>query len=246
MRSSARSTNSGRASGWTMQARHAISTPRSAARRRASSRSASATARRSATRRSATRPRPHRHRGARPGRRPPAQRAGDGRCRATRALYHHDAVEVLEHEVADASLDEIRIYFPDPWHKKRHNKRRLVNPDFAALLVRKLARGWPLAPRHRLAGLCGADVGRAGCDPRHRQSRRRARRGAATGLAAADPFRDPRPEARPRRLGSAVRPLLTMLYRSHGQGTARRRNGHHADAHHRHGARARDWWSSRW
>ena len=54
-------------------------------------------------------------------------------------VYHHDAVEVLEHEIADASVDEIRIYFPDPWHKKRHNKRRLVNPAFAALLVRKLA-----------------------------------------------------------------------------------------------------------
>ena len=53
-------------------------------------------------------------------------------------VYHHDAVEVLEHEIADGSLDEIRIYFPDPWHKKRHNKRRLVNPAFAALLVRKL------------------------------------------------------------------------------------------------------------
>lgn len=54
-------------------------------------------------------------------------------------VYHHDAVEVLRNEVADASLDEIRIYFPDPWHKKRHNKRRLVQPDFAALLVAKLA-----------------------------------------------------------------------------------------------------------
>lgn len=54
-------------------------------------------------------------------------------------VYHHDAVEVLEHEIADASLDEVRIYFPDPWHKKRHTKRRLVNPAFAALLVRKLA-----------------------------------------------------------------------------------------------------------
>lgn len=54
-------------------------------------------------------------------------------------VYHHDAVEVLNNEVADASLDEVRIYFPDPWHKKRHNKRRLVQPDFAALLVRKLA-----------------------------------------------------------------------------------------------------------
>ena len=53
-------------------------------------------------------------------------------------VYHHDAVEVLEHEVTDGSLDEVRIYFPDPWHKKRHNKRRLVNPEFAALVVRKL------------------------------------------------------------------------------------------------------------
>ncbi len=54
-------------------------------------------------------------------------------------VYHHDAVEVLEQVIADASLDEIRIYFPDPWHKKRHVKRRLVSPGFAALLVRKLA-----------------------------------------------------------------------------------------------------------
>ena len=54
-------------------------------------------------------------------------------------VYHHDAVEVLEHEFADGALDEIRIYFPDPWHKKRHNKRRLLQPGFAALLVRKLA-----------------------------------------------------------------------------------------------------------
>lgn len=56
-------------------------------------------------------------------------------------VYHHDAVEVLSHEIADGALDEIRIYFPDPWHKKRHNKRRLVQPEFAALLVRKLAPG---------------------------------------------------------------------------------------------------------
>ena len=56
-------------------------------------------------------------------------------------VYRHDAVEVLQHEIADASLDEIRIYFPDPWHKKRHQKRRLVNPESAALLVRKLAPG---------------------------------------------------------------------------------------------------------
>ncbi|TWI06270.1 tRNA (guanine-N7-)-methyltransferase [Luteimonas cucumeris] len=56
-------------------------------------------------------------------------------------LYHHDAVEVLDNDIADGSLDEVRIYFPDPWHKKRHNKRRLLQPGFAALLARKLAVG---------------------------------------------------------------------------------------------------------
>jgi len=56
-------------------------------------------------------------------------------------VYHHDAVEVLANEIADGSLDEVRIYFPDPWHKKRHHKRRLVQPGFVALLVRKLAPG---------------------------------------------------------------------------------------------------------
>ncbi len=56
-------------------------------------------------------------------------------------VYHHDAVEVLSNEIADGSLDEIRIYFPDPWHKKRHHKRRLLQPAFADLLVSKLASG---------------------------------------------------------------------------------------------------------
>lgn len=54
-------------------------------------------------------------------------------------LYHHDAVEVLSNEIADGALDEVRIYFPDPWHKKRHNKRRLLQPEFAKLIVSKLA-----------------------------------------------------------------------------------------------------------
>ncbi|MFY2763585.1 tRNA (guanosine(46)-N7)-methyltransferase TrmB [Arenimonas sp. MALMAid1274] len=56
-------------------------------------------------------------------------------------VYQHDAVEVLQHEVAPASLDEVRIYFPDPWHKKRHNKRRLVQPAFVALLCDRLRPG---------------------------------------------------------------------------------------------------------
>jgi tRNA (guanine-N7-)-methyltransferase len=56
-------------------------------------------------------------------------------------LYHHDAVEVLQNEIADGGLREVRIYFPDPWHKARHHKRRLVQPEFAQLLERKLAPG---------------------------------------------------------------------------------------------------------
>lgn len=56
-------------------------------------------------------------------------------------VYRHDAFEVMGNEIGDGLLDEIRIYFPDPWHKKRHHKRRLVNPGFAALLARKLAPG---------------------------------------------------------------------------------------------------------
>ena len=56
-------------------------------------------------------------------------------------VYQHDAVEVLRQEIADGALAEVRIYFPDPWHKKRHHKRRLLQPEFAALLCAKLATG---------------------------------------------------------------------------------------------------------
>lgn len=54
-------------------------------------------------------------------------------------LYRHDAVEVLQHEVLPGSLSEVRIWFPDPWHKKRHNKRRLIQPDFISLLASRMA-----------------------------------------------------------------------------------------------------------
>jgi tRNA (guanine-N7-)-methyltransferase len=56
-------------------------------------------------------------------------------------IYHHDAVEVLDREIAAGSLEEIRIYFPDPWPKKRHNKRRLIQPEFVALLASCTALG---------------------------------------------------------------------------------------------------------
>jgi tRNA (guanine-N7-)-methyltransferase len=56
-------------------------------------------------------------------------------------LVRHDAVEVLEHMVAPASLAGIHVFFPDPWHKKKHHKRRLVQPALVRLLVTRLAPG---------------------------------------------------------------------------------------------------------
>ena len=56
-------------------------------------------------------------------------------------VVRHDAVEVLEQMVPDASLAAIHLFFPDPWPKKRHHKRRLVRPETAALIARKLAPG---------------------------------------------------------------------------------------------------------
>jgi len=56
-------------------------------------------------------------------------------------LIRHDAVEVLENMIAPESLDGIHIYFADPWHKKRHHKRRLIQAEFARLLVSRLKIG---------------------------------------------------------------------------------------------------------
>jgi tRNA (guanine-N7-)-methyltransferase len=56
-------------------------------------------------------------------------------------LIQHDAVEVVNHMLATESLAGAHIFFPDPWHKARHNKRRLVQPDFVALLASRLAPG---------------------------------------------------------------------------------------------------------
>ena len=54
-------------------------------------------------------------------------------------VVRHDAVEVLARMIDDASLAAIHLFFPDPWPKKRHHKRRLVQPEFVALAARKLA-----------------------------------------------------------------------------------------------------------
>jgi tRNA (guanine-N7-)-methyltransferase len=56
-------------------------------------------------------------------------------------IIAHDAVQVVEHMIGDASLDGVHIFFPDPWPKKRHHKRRLIQPPFAALLAARLTPG---------------------------------------------------------------------------------------------------------
>ncbi|HXS31415.1 MAG TPA: tRNA (guanosine(46)-N7)-methyltransferase TrmB [Steroidobacteraceae bacterium] len=59
-------------------------------------------------------------------------------------VIQHDAVEVLASQIAPASLQAILVLFPDPWHKKRHHKRRLINQEFAALAASRLCMGGTL------------------------------------------------------------------------------------------------------
>lgn len=87
-------------------------------------------------------------------------------------LFGHDAVEVLEKQIAPSALDEVRIYFPDPWPKKRHHKRRLIQPEFVELLASRVRRGgllhlatdWAEYAEHMLAVVdaCPAWRNRAG------------------------------------------------------------------------------------
>jgi tRNA (guanine-N7-)-methyltransferase len=56
-------------------------------------------------------------------------------------IVQHDAVPVLEQMVAPTSLAGVHVFFPDPWHKKRHNKRRLIQPGLVSLLASRIAPG---------------------------------------------------------------------------------------------------------
>ena len=79
-------------------------------------------------------------------------------------VIRHDALDVLEHMIPDAALAAIHLFFPDPWPKKRHHKRRLVQPAFATLAARKLAPGgtlhaatdWPDYAEH-MSAVFGAE-----------------------------------------------------------------------------------------
>lgn len=113
----------------------------------------------------------------------------------------HDAVELLQNGLAPATLDELLLYFPDPWPKKRHHKRRIVQPAFAALVAVRLKPGglWRLAtdwaayaehiaevmaaaPAFENLAVDGGPVER----PAHRPMTRFEKRGERRGHAVAD------------------------------------------------------------
>jgi tRNA (guanine-N7-)-methyltransferase len=85
-------------------------------------------------------------------------------------VYCHDAVEILNENIIENSVDRIQVFFPDPWHKKRHHKRRLIQPEFVALLTRKLKPGgvlhlatdWQPYAEHMMAVL-SANASLANC-----------------------------------------------------------------------------------
>jgi tRNA (guanine-N7-)-methyltransferase len=56
-------------------------------------------------------------------------------------IYCHDAIDIIEHKIADNSLDGVHLFFPDPWPKNKHHKRRIVRASFVDLLARKLKPG---------------------------------------------------------------------------------------------------------
>jgi tRNA (guanine-N7-)-methyltransferase len=80
-------------------------------------------------------------------------------------VFEHDAVEILADCIADNSIQTLQLFFPDPWHKKRHHKRRIVQPDFVQKLRAKLAIGgvfhmatdWENYAEHMLEVMSQAD-----------------------------------------------------------------------------------------
>ena len=79
-------------------------------------------------------------------------------------VSNDDAIEVLEQQIPDESLDDVYLFFPDPWHKKKHHKRRIVQPAFVNLIQRKLKPGgifhmatdWENYAEHMMAAMSTA------------------------------------------------------------------------------------------
>ncbi|MFL0811090.1 MAG: tRNA (guanosine(46)-N7)-methyltransferase TrmB [Agarilytica sp.] len=80
-------------------------------------------------------------------------------------VYMADAKDVMEDCIPDASIDRFQLYFPDPWHKKKHHKRRIVQSEFLDLIADKMAEGglvhlatdWEHYAEHMMEVICDAD-----------------------------------------------------------------------------------------
>ena len=80
-------------------------------------------------------------------------------------VMQEDAVEILKTQIPRASLDKVQLFFPDPWHKKKHHKRRIVQADFVSMLKDRLKEGgvfhmatdWQHYAEHMLAVMSNAD-----------------------------------------------------------------------------------------
>ncbi|TNF35613.1 MAG: tRNA (guanosine(46)-N7)-methyltransferase TrmB, partial [Gammaproteobacteria bacterium] len=78
----------------------------------------------------------------------------------------HDAVDVLKQQIPDHTLNRLQLFFPDPWHKKKHHKRRIVQFDFVRLVAQKMAHGgifhlatdWQDYAEHMLQTLNASDT----------------------------------------------------------------------------------------
>jgi tRNA (guanine-N7-)-methyltransferase len=109
-------------------------------------------------------------------------------------LIRHDAVEVLRGQIPDGSLAAVNLFFPDPWPKKRHHKRRLVQSDFVRLLAAKLAPGgrfqvatdWPPYAEHIDAVLAAEAAFQAVPESPGRIQTRFERRGTGLGHRVAE------------------------------------------------------------
>ena len=140
----------------------------------------------------------------------------DGRGLANVRVIRHDAVEVVDAMIPPGSLAGIHVFFPDPWPKKRHHKRRLLRPDFVHALALRLAPGgylhvatdWSDYAEEMLATLGAERAARQhGCRASRRapsRARRPSSSGAARGLATRCSTSSS-PESRVRRSESGVR-----------------------------------------
>ncbi len=89
----------------------------------------------------------------------------DSECKNIR-VSNHDAIDVLAHQIADNSIDRLQLFFPDPWHKRKHNKRRIVQEKFIIQVARTLKPGgtfhlatdWEHYAKHMLQTLNNSDL----------------------------------------------------------------------------------------